>query len=340
MKRCPISFAIAAVLIGAMLFSSSIASGQQRKITPQIVGGREAQPGAWPFIAAIVSAGDNDSLGAFFCGGSLIGSRWVVTAAHCLEDGQNPGTFLSASSVNVLLGIHDLANDPDYERYSILNIIPHPQYDGDFPFPNDIALLELASTVTTYTPIATVRNTLSLDDALWGTAIGWGTTVPDSTAPISGILQEVDLPIASNQVCDSANGGDPVPGTMLCAGDPAGGKDACTGDSGGPLVLKQTGELAGIVSWGDTECGKPGSYGVYTRVSRYAGFLTQYTGGKPGDINLDDAVDITDVLLTVDFVLGIRDPTDQERIAANVDTGNNDVDDADLSAIIDIVFGN
>ena len=53
---------------------------------------------------------------------------------------------------------------------------------------------------------------------------------------------------------------------MVCAGVPGGGKDSCSGDSRGPMVLKKSGELVGIVSWG-TGCAKPGYPGVYANVA-------------------------------------------------------------------------
>src|SRR5215207_8274598 len=49
--------------------------------TPGIVGGQEAQPGAWPWAVALVHA--DTAAADLFCGGSLIDPNWVLSAAHC-----------------------------------------------------------------------------------------------------------------------------------------------------------------------------------------------------------------------------------------------------------------
>jgi len=56
-----------------------------------------------------------------------------------------------------------------------------------------------------------------------------------------------------------------------------GNKDACNGDSGGPLVVPVLGEykLAGIVSWGSSNCN---TYGAYTRVSDLESWIRTKTG--------------------------------------------------------------
>jgi secreted trypsin-like serine protease len=54
-------------------------STPQPQLTPRIVGGVEAVPGAWPWQVYIEAGG-------FACGGSLIDARWVLTAAHCVVD--------------------------------------------------------------------------------------------------------------------------------------------------------------------------------------------------------------------------------------------------------------
>lgn len=44
----------------------------------RIVGGQNADPGEWPWIAALFNAGRQ------VCGGSLIDDKHILTAAHCV----------------------------------------------------------------------------------------------------------------------------------------------------------------------------------------------------------------------------------------------------------------
>lgn len=254
---------------------------------PDIVGGGPANPGEWPWQVALVNgtATGPNYFNDQFCGGSLIHPEWVLTAGHCVTN--MSGGVVSASSVDIVAGIHNLSTPTGgYQQRNVSQIIRHPSYDN-FSLDNDIALLKLSSAVSIGGSGATTTALVPLVPAAIGSlagtnswVTGWGNTSSSSTPAFPNELQEVQVPIISNSVCNDGNHyGGAVTGNMLCAGFDAGGKDACQGDSGGPLVVFHNGawKLAGIVSWG-AGCGQPFSPGVYTRVSQYGSWVNQNIG--------------------------------------------------------------
>lgn len=250
----------------------------------RIVGGNPVTDiSKYPWIAALVHSYQEKIYDGQFCGGTLVAPDWVVTAAHCvcesLLDVKEP------DEIDVVLGMLDLKAEPEtYERIKVSKIIVHPNYNADLT-DNDVALLKL-QTPSSQQEIGYLA-TKDSDKAqstpngtvVMGTIIGWGDT-EQQTRSYPAQLQEVTLPLVSNEECSNFFEDGQITRNMLCAGFVEGEKDACFGDSGGPLVTTRSDgayTLVGIVSWGNG-CAQPDTYGVYTRVSRIQQWVLQMTG--------------------------------------------------------------
>uniref|UniRef100_A0A8D8M0Q2 Proclotting enzyme n=1 Tax=Cacopsylla melanoneura TaxID=428564 RepID=A0A8D8M0Q2_9HEMI len=240
----------------------------------RVVGGQESLPGRWPWMAAIFLHGTRRT--EFWCGGSLIGTRYILTAAHCTKDTrQRP---FHAQQFTVRLGDIDLRREDEPsmpETYRVEEVRPHKDFSR-VGFYNDIAVLVLDKPVkkNRYTiPLCLPPLIMRNDDFLGKTTtvVGWGTTYYGGKE--STVQRQVDLPIWDNSECDKTYF-QPITENFICAGLKEGGKDACQGDSGGPLMMKKDGYWmqVGIVSFGN-KCGEPGYPGVYTRVTKYLDWI-------------------------------------------------------------------
>ncbi len=276
------SFVLSLLLI-AVLVGWNFPAHAENLYTPNIVGGTEATPNEFPFMAQIY----NSTSSSHRCGGTLISPTWVMSAAHCFV---NYGTVVGNSTYSVAMGMHSRSGTNPYVQTSaIKRIIVHPSYDESI-YDYDIALLELVTPINMtgqvgIAALAVLPSSAALyADGARVTVAGWGTTSYGGS--LASKLLKVTVPIVNNAHCDDKYlllpSPQPITSRMVCAGDfTNGGIDSCQGDSGGPLFAIQNGvfTVIGIVSSGEG-CAFLEYPGIYTRVSFFESWISSYTGSR------------------------------------------------------------
>ncbi|XP_019894616.2 brachyurin [Musca domestica] len=240
-----------------------------------IANGVAADMDKFPYLVGLLLF---DSPRIFQCGGSLISTKFILTAGHCL---------LRASEGRVYVGSYVYANAASAEAvYNVTrsNFIINERYDGRHGFLDDIALIKLKDPVALSPRVKVIplaRNFFSeefLQNELV-TAAGWGRTSDNSTS-FNTKLYYVVTPVLSYDKCMCYY----LPGLVnrrkhLCA-DGTGGRGGCDGDSGGPLVYKFRGMdyLVGVTSFGSAGGCEIGHPTVYTKVTNYLAWIYKKTG--------------------------------------------------------------
>ncbi|XP_077457300.1 granzyme F-like isoform X2 [Stigmatopora argus] len=175
----------------------------------EIIGGKEVKPHSLPYMALL----KNPS-----CGGVLIHSQWVLTAAHCNNSNANGVT-------TVLLGVHNWKKKEDSRQTRKVQMqVPHPKYK-DFRTGNDIMLLKLDKPVKETKAVKSLTLLKKAKPVKAGSlcmVAGWGITKNNAKA-ISNVLMSVNLPTVDRKKCEQHYKN--LPKDVICAGRK--GADTC-----------------------------------------------------------------------------------------------------------------
>ncbi|XP_032991127.1 transmembrane protease serine 9 isoform X1 [Rhinolophus ferrumequinum] len=232
----------------------------------RIVGGMEASPGEFPWQVSLRENSEH------FCGAAVIGARWLVSAAHCFNEFQDPTEWVAYAGTTHLSG-----SEASTVRARVAQIITHPSYNSDTA-DFDVAVLRLGSPLPFsrhVQPVCLPAASHVFPPRKKCLISGWGYLKEDFLVKPE-MLQKATVELLDQALCASLYGHS-LTDRMVCAGYLDGKVDSCQGDSGGPLVCEESSGrffLAGIVSWG-IGCAEARRPGVYARVTRLRDWILE-----------------------------------------------------------------
>ncbi|XP_050714837.1 tryptase-2-like isoform X2 [Eriocheir sinensis] len=268
--------------------SHGLASGTSGRCTcgqsndKRIVGGQMVTPPfKYPWLVGLLAQNYRSK---FYCGGTIISPQFVLTAGHCLYS-QRTGKLFSPNEIKVRVGDYDQSSHWDDVKgvtrlVDVKELIPHDMFLV-FRAYHDIGLIRLATELdlVSHSQVRAAclpQNHFPTYEGALGTAYGWG-VLQEGHEYQPDIAQEVTMPVLGPDCKGKKFGDVTFTSYMLCAGVEDGGKDTCLGDSGGPLTVidDERHVIVGVTSFG-TGCARPGSPGVYTRVTAYLSWIMSH----------------------------------------------------------------
>ena len=231
----------------------------------RIVGGAPASSA----IPWQVSVRYGTSGGNHFCGGTILDSKTVLSAAHCFQSGIN-NHYIMAGAISIT----DTSAQIIQVASSVINT--ENVYNSQ-TYNNDYIILKLASALTfndNVQPACLPESSYNPGTGKTCFISGWGYLEYKGKIPAN--LQWVGVPTMTNAQCGNYYSAT-ITDSMLCAGFVQGGKDSCQGDSGGPFVCNENGQaiIAGVVSWGKG-CAAANAPGVYARVTTVLAWIKNH----------------------------------------------------------------
>ncbi|KAG4065023.1 hypothetical protein HA402_004146 [Bradysia odoriphaga] len=235
-------------------------------VSTRIVGGVDALVNEYTSLVGLVNLQNS----MIFCGGTIISTTMVLTAASCLSMHNNPTRVgVLAGDLYYTIGVSG-TETPYTKLYAAKKLIVHPMYKSTSQ-DNDIGLIETTTQILFSRGVGPAcLPFLFTSQSFENTAVeaaGWGTT--SFAGPASSNLKKVSLTVISNTKCGQSYS-QIISQSKLCTYTP--GKDTCQYDVGGPLYSRGNRlYVVGIVSYG-TGCGMS-TPTVNTRVTSYLDWI-------------------------------------------------------------------
>ena len=268
------------------------------------------------------------TIGEYLGSGTLVAGRWVLTAAHVVEDG-------TASQFNFDLG---------GQTYGATQIIVHPEWNGDLTESGDLAMVKLDRVVTGVSPATLYTGRAEVDKVT--TVVGFGRTGTGLTGDVleagtkragQNLIGGLGDVVGYSTKSILADFDDPDPfatGLGICLD-----LEYCTapGDSGGGWFIQDNNQhlLVGVTSYGFSQDGLTDSdyndaMGA-TRVSDYLGWIQPLlTLATPGDADGDGDIDDSDLgTAFANYTGPVGAPGSKFADQGDTD-GDGDIDDSDL----------
>uniref|UniRef100_A0A3B3Y2C8 Peptidase S1 domain-containing protein n=1 Tax=Poecilia mexicana TaxID=48701 RepID=A0A3B3Y2C8_9TELE len=229
----------------------------------RVIGGSDAKPNTWKWQISLQLDLYNEGSFSHICGGSIVDSFYIMTAAHCI-----------IRWYRVMAGEYSLFEYEGSEQFtSVEKIIVHPDWNESHSGGNDIALLKLVNPIydNGYVEITNLPYPdQTLPHGFTCYITGWG--LMDYNGSVPDKLQVAPLAVVEHAVCSQPEWwGSIALKTMVCAGGD-GVISGCQGDSGGPLNCLTDGvwRVHGVVSYGPAGvCNQKFKPTVFTRVSSF-----------------------------------------------------------------------
>lgn len=253
----PLNLAILCISLATVSHSNGVQSRF-------IVGGTRSSAAAVPHLAQLKIKQPS----GYMCSGAIVGDRWILTAARCVED----RPFRVAVGLDYIQEF-DSRMVPVAARY----IHPHYQWTPSVGQRGDLALIELLHKLEyneRVQPIALPKKNEELkyvgkEDMV--TVAGFGLNAAEGFPMNRSSAVNITI-YDGKKGCEKSITFNER--SHICAGSLNGIKGVCRGDAGSPLFVatKERTVILGVASVVDG-CARPGSAAIFTKVSNYLDWI-------------------------------------------------------------------